>query len=49
MMNILVVGSGGREHALAWQCAKDDNVKKMSTSLLAMLAPPLSLNAKTLC
>ena len=26
MMNILVIGSGGREHALAWQCAKDDNV-----------------------
>ena len=29
MMNILVVGSGGREHALAWQCAKDDNVKNV--------------------
>ena len=27
MMNILVIGSGGREHALAWQCAKDNNVK----------------------
>lgn len=27
MMNILVIGSGGREHALAWQCAKDSNVK----------------------
>lgn len=27
MMNILVIGSGGREHALAWQCAKDDNVQ----------------------
>lgn len=26
MMNILVIGSGGREHALAWQCAKDDQV-----------------------
>lgn len=26
MMNILVIGSGGREHALAWQCAKDDKV-----------------------
>ncbi|MGO1375670.1 MULTISPECIES: phosphoribosylamine--glycine ligase [unclassified Psychrobacter] len=25
-MNILVIGSGGREHALAWQCAKDDKV-----------------------
>lgn len=25
-MNILVIGSGGREHALAWQCAKDANV-----------------------
>ena len=25
-MKLLVVGSGGREHALAWQCAKDDKV-----------------------
>ncbi|MBO1531752.1 phosphoribosylamine--glycine ligase [Psychrobacter sp. F1192] len=25
-MNILVIGSGGREHALAWQCAKDEAV-----------------------
>lgn len=25
-MNILVIGTGGREHALAWQCAKDDKV-----------------------
>ena len=29
MMNILVIGSGGREHALAWQCAKDDNVQRI--------------------
>lgn len=29
MMNILVIGSGGREHALAWQCAKDDAVKNV--------------------
>ncbi len=29
MMNILVIGSGGREHALAWQCAKDDHVKNV--------------------
>ena len=25
-MKILMIGSGGREHALAWQCAKDDHV-----------------------
>ena len=25
--NILVIGSGGREHALAWKCAQDDSVK----------------------
>ena len=25
-MNILVIGNGGREHALAWQCAKDTRV-----------------------
>ena len=29
MMNILVIGSGGREHALAWQCAKDDKVQQV--------------------
>ncbi|WP_087814283.1 phosphoribosylamine--glycine ligase [Psychrobacter sp.] len=28
-MNILVIGSGGREHALAWQCAKDDKVNNV--------------------
>lgn len=26
-MNILIIGSGGREHALAWQCAKDADVQ----------------------
>ncbi len=25
-MQVLVIGSGGREHALAWQVAKDDKV-----------------------
>ncbi|UNU73246.1 phosphoribosylamine--glycine ligase [Moraxella nasovis] len=25
-MNILILGTGGREHALAWACAKDDKV-----------------------
>ena len=25
-MNILVIGSGGREHALAWKCAQADRV-----------------------
>ncbi|WP_432470751.1 phosphoribosylamine--glycine ligase [Amphritea sp. HPY] len=28
-MNVLVIGSGGREHALAWQAAKDSNVAKV--------------------
>lgn len=26
-MKILIIGSGGREHALAWQCAKDSRVE----------------------
>ncbi len=26
-MKVLIIGSGGREHALAWKCAQDDNVK----------------------
>ena len=25
-MNILIIGSGGREHALAWKCAQSNNV-----------------------
>ena len=28
-MNILVIGTGGREHALAWQCAKDSKVSSV--------------------
>jgi len=28
-MKVLVIGAGGREHALAWQCAKDDKVEKV--------------------
>ena len=27
MINILVIGAGGREHALAWQCAKNADVQ----------------------
>ncbi len=28
-MNILIIGSGGREHALAWKCAQSDKVEKV--------------------
>jgi len=28
-MKVLIIGSGGREHALAWQCAKFDNIKQV--------------------
>ncbi len=28
-MKILVIGSGGREHALAWQCAKSDKITQV--------------------
>ena len=26
-MKVLIIGSGGREHALAWQCSQFDEVK----------------------
>ena len=28
-MNVLVIGSGGREHALAWKVAQDKRVEKV--------------------
>ena len=28
-MNVLIIGSGGREHALAWKTAQSDQVKKV--------------------
>ncbi|MCE6983941.1 hypothetical protein EI534_42645, partial [Pseudomonas frederiksbergensis] len=28
-MNILIIGSGGREHALAWKVAQDPRVEKV--------------------
>ncbi|WP_443627786.1 phosphoribosylamine--glycine ligase [Candidatus Njordibacter sp. Uisw_002] len=28
-MNVLIIGSGGREHALAWQASKNSSVKKI--------------------
>ena len=26
-MKILIIGSGGREHSLAWRCAQSDSVQ----------------------
>ena len=37
-MKILIVGGGGREHALAWKCAQSPRVSKCS-SRRAMPAP----------
>ena len=28
-MKVLIIGSGGREHALAWKSAQDKDVKKV--------------------
>ncbi len=28
-MNVLIIGSGGREHALAWKCAQSNNVDQI--------------------
>ena len=33
-MKILVTGTGGREHALAWACAKDDRVQTVYVALV---------------
>ena len=31
-MQVLVIGSGGREHALAWKAAQDNDVKNVYVS-----------------
>ena len=28
-MNILIIGSGGREHAMAWKCAQSPRVEEV--------------------
>jgi phosphoribosylamine--glycine ligase len=28
-MNVLIIGAGGREHAIAWKCAQSENVEKV--------------------
>ncbi|MFO1365453.1 MAG: hypothetical protein U1E91_04700 [Moraxella sp.] len=44
-MNILVIGTGGREHALAWQCAKDSKLARFCLPT-AMQAQRLNTNYK---
>jgi phosphoribosylamine-glycine ligase len=46
-MNILVLGSGGREHALAWKIAQDAKVTKFLLRQV-MQALQLKINVKTL-
>jgi phosphoribosylamine--glycine ligase len=45
-MNILILGSGGREHAFAWKCAQDPRISKIFVAQ-AMQAQLPKLNAKT--
>ena len=40
MMKVLVIGAGGREHALAWQCAKDNNVDAVLVGVADILVKP---------
>ncbi len=28
-MKVLIIGNGGREHALAWKAAQDDNITQI--------------------
>lgn len=37
-MKVLIVGSGGREHAIAWSVAKSDKVEKIYCALNAGIA-----------
>ena len=41
-MRILAVGSGGREHALAWACARHESVPETRSAPPATPAPPSS-------
>lgn len=47
-MNLLIIGSGGREHALAWKLAQSPRVKKLycapSSDAISLLAERVDLN-----
>ena len=49
-MNILIVGGGGREHAIAWKLAQSDKVKKLfcapGNAGIAKIAERLDINAE---
>ncbi|TFH01853.1 MAG: phosphoribosylamine--glycine ligase, partial [Nitrosopumilus sp.] len=32
MVNVLVVGSGGREHALSWKLSQSEKIEKVFTA-----------------
>ena len=50
MSNILVIGSGGREHALVWKLAQSKGVKKIyaapGNAGTAMLAENMAISAE---
>ena len=41
-MKILLLGSGGREHALAWKIAQSPKVEKLSVSYTHLTLPTTS-------
>jgi len=45
-MNILILGSGGREHALAWKIAASPLTERLNLEFMRRITPQLQSVAK---